>query len=78
VAWKEEFSPMPKTEPQRLLVPDRLVAERYHRSSKTIARWAADPKIGFPPVIRLRNRRYRDAAALETWEAKQRGTTGAR
>jgi hypothetical protein len=63
---------MPKpTPPQRALIPDRLVAERYGRSTKTIARWADDPAMGFPPVIRLRNR-YRDAMALDAWDAKQR------
>jgi hypothetical protein len=63
---------MPKPAPQRALIPDRLVAERYGRTTKTIARWADDPEMGFPQVIRLRNRRYRDAAALDAWDAKQR------
>jgi hypothetical protein len=43
---------MSKTEPQRALIPDRLVGERYGRSTKTIERWGKDPKLGFPPVIR--------------------------
>jgi hypothetical protein len=68
---------MPKPVPQRVLVPDRRVAERYDRSVQTIERWGKDPELGFPPVIRLRNRRYRDAAALEAWETKQREAAGA-
>jgi hypothetical protein len=66
---------MPKLESQRALIPDRLVAERYGKSTKTIARWAADPEMGFPQVIRIRNRRYRCAEALAAWEAKQREAT---
>jgi hypothetical protein len=68
---------MPKPAPQRVLVPDRIVAERYGRSVQTIERWGRDPDLGFPPAIRLRNRRYRDAAALDAWDAKQRGAAGA-
>jgi hypothetical protein len=58
------------------LVPDRLVAERYGRSTKTIERWGNDPELGFPPCIYLRNRRHRDAAALDAWDAKQRAAAG--
>jgi hypothetical protein len=64
---------VPKTAPpQRALIPDRDVAIRYGRSTKTLQRWERDPDLGFPKVIRLRNRRYRDALALDAWDAKQR------
>jgi hypothetical protein len=68
---------MSKPAPQRVLVPDKVVGERYGRTTKTIERWGRDPKLDFPPVVRVRNRRYRDAAALDAWDAKQRGTAGA-
>jgi hypothetical protein len=68
---------MPKPEPQRVLVPGRAVGERYGRDPKTIDRWGKDPALGFPPVIYLRKRRYRSAAALDAWDAKQRGAAGA-
>jgi hypothetical protein len=67
---------MPKPEPERVLVPERRVAERYGRDPKTIDCWGKDPTLGFPPVIYLRKRRYRDAAALDAWDAKQRETAG--
>jgi hypothetical protein len=68
---------MPKPAPQRALLPDRLVAERYGRSTRTIKRWETDPELAFPPAIYLRGRRYRDALALDAWDAKQRGAAGA-
>jgi hypothetical protein len=71
------ISTMPKPAPQRVLVPDAVVAARYHRTTQTIERWGRDPELDFPPVIRLRGRRYRDALALDAWDAKQRGTMGA-
>jgi len=67
---------MPKLEPQRALIPDRRVAERYDRSTRTLKRWEADPAMGFPPAIYVRKRRYRDADALAAWEAKQRAAAG--
>jgi hypothetical protein len=63
--------------PPNNFLPDRLVGERYGRSVKTIERWEKDPALGFPPVIYLRKRRYRSAAALDAWDAKQRGMAGA-
>jgi hypothetical protein len=68
---------MPKIEPQRALIPDRVVGERYGRSVKTLERWEKDPELGFPPVIYLRKRRYRSAAALDAWDAKQRAMADA-
>jgi hypothetical protein len=69
---------MPKTAaPQRALIPDRQVGERYGRSTKTIERWGRDPTMNFPPVIYLRKRRYRDALALDAWDAKQREAASA-
>jgi hypothetical protein len=68
---------MPKPKPERVLVPERRVAERYGRDPKTIDRWGKDPALGFPPVIYLRKRRYRSAAALDAWDAKQCATAGA-
>jgi hypothetical protein len=68
---------MSKLEPQRGLIPDRLVGERYGRGAKTIERWGRDPKLSFPPVVYVRGRRYRSVEALDAWDAKQCETAGA-
>jgi hypothetical protein len=74
---KRRTSPMSKPEPQRALIPDRIVAEqRYFKSTRTLRRWEDDPELGFPPAIYIRGRRYRDAAALDAWDAKQRAAAG--
>ena len=56
-------TPTPKA-----LIPDRLVGQRYGVCSRTIARWGKDPALNFPPVIKIRGRRYRDAVALDLWD----------
>jgi hypothetical protein len=49
-------------------LPDTLVAFRYRINPRTLRRWDEDPSLGFPPVILINNRRYREVAALEAWE----------
>ncbi len=46
----------------------------------TLRRWSDDPDLNFPPAILIRGRKYRDEAALLTWEAEQaaKGTKGRR
>ena len=50
------------------VTPD--VAREFKRNPRTIKRWIADPKIGFPTPVRLNNRLYVTRRALE--EFKQR------
>jgi hypothetical protein len=51
-------------------IPDPLVAKRYHINPRTLRRWDQDPSLGFPPVIIINSRRYREIAALEEWERR--------
>jgi len=53
------------------------VAERYGVVTRTLARWSQDPDLGFPPVIIIRKRRYRDAAALDAWDASRQPASAA-
>jgi predicted DNA-binding transcriptional regulator AlpA len=53
------------------LLPDPQVATRYGVTSRTIDRWDERPALGFPPAIRINNRKYRRVGELELWE-KQR------
>jgi hypothetical protein len=36
----------------------------------TLRRWDANPTLGFPPVIYVNKRRYREAEALDAWDRK--------
>jgi hypothetical protein len=54
------------------LLPERLVAERYGICIRTLRRWSEDPDLGFPAVIKIRGRRFRNLAELEAWDAKRR------
>jgi hypothetical protein len=60
------------TDHARTLLPERAVAEKYGVCVRTIMRWGDDPSLGFPPVVIIRKRRYRDLAALEAWDAAHR------
>jgi hypothetical protein len=51
-------------------VPDPLVAKRYGINGRTLRRWDEDPTLGFPPVIIINTRRYRELTALEDWERR--------
>ena len=53
------------------LLPDPLVAKRYHVSTRTIPRWDADETLGFPKVIKIRDRNYRRLSELEAWERER-------
>jgi hypothetical protein len=50
-----------------VLISDRRVAERYDVSTR-IARWDETPGLGFPPPVRINDRRYRELAKLEEWD----------
>jgi hypothetical protein len=64
-----------ESEGKPLLAPDRQVAkQRYHVVVRTLERWDADPKLGFPPPIYIRGRRYREIAALDKWDRARAAT----
>jgi DNA-binding transcriptional MerR regulator len=53
------------------LIPDPVVArERYHVHPHTLRRWDQNLALGFPPVIYVNNRRYRDEDQLDAWDRK--------
>ena len=51
-----------------LQLPIGAVAARYSISTRTVDRWLADPRVGFPQPLRVRDRRYWRIADLESWE----------
>jgi hypothetical protein len=57
------------------LVPDPVVWREFGISSMTGFRWTHDPELGFPPIIKIRDRNYRSRRALEAF--KQRRIRGA-
>jgi len=62
----DEPPPPPKHKP--VLIADRLVAERYDVTARTLERWDATPGLGFPPPVYIRRRRYREIAKLDAWD----------
>jgi len=56
---------------KKVLIPDGVVArERYHVHPHTLRRWDDKPALGFPPVVMVNGRRYREAEALDAWDRK--------
>jgi hypothetical protein len=53
------------------LLPDPLVAKRYNVSTRTLPRWDGNPALGFPPPIRINQRKYRRVRDLEQWERER-------
>jgi predicted DNA-binding transcriptional regulator AlpA len=49
-------------------LPDPAVQRRYSVSAMTLYRWDKNPKLGFPPPLRINGRKFRDVALLEAWE----------
>ena len=50
------------------LLPARIVWTRYSVTSRTLDRWVADPRLGFPRPILINRRRYFSADAIAAWE----------
>ena len=55
---------------QSVLLPDPAVARRYGVHPFTLRRWDKKRDLGFPPVIIVNNRRYREVAKLDAWDRK--------
>jgi hypothetical protein len=66
------------SEGKPVLLSDRQVAQRYDVVVRTLERWDLQPDLGFPPPVRINRRRYRELAALETWEKKKAAQAGSR
>ena len=50
------------------LVPDPQVWKEFGVSPMTGWRWTKDPKLGFPPLIKINTRNYRSRAALDNFK----------
>ena len=57
--------------PEKKLLPDHKVCERYCVNPMTLWRWDHDAKLNFPRPIRIRGRKYRDQRELDTFDAAQ-------
>jgi len=61
---------MTETTDKPVLLPDPAVAKRYGVHPFTLRRWDENPELGFPPVIMVNGRRYREIAKLDAWDRK--------
>jgi predicted DNA-binding transcriptional regulator AlpA len=68
--------PAESTKPTgRTYLAARHVRRRYGVSDMSLWRWLRDPALGFPQPLRIRGRRYWDAALLEAWDARPAGAS---
>ena len=51
------------------LLPDSKVKDRYGVCLKTLRRWDDKPEMKFPLPKVINNRKYRDVAELDNWDA---------
>lgn len=61
----------------KVLLPMRAVLVRYSICSRTLDRWIASARLGFPTPIVINRRRYFQLGELVAWErarASQHGT----
>jgi predicted DNA-binding transcriptional regulator AlpA len=61
----------------KILTDAQVRARLGNKSQRTIDRWTADISLGFPQPIRIRGRKYRDATAIEAFEARLIAEAGA-
>jgi hypothetical protein len=67
---------MPKPAPANsddapdMLVPDPVVWREFGITSMTGWRWSNDPKLGFPPPIKIRTRCFRSRRQIEAFKAR--------
>jgi hypothetical protein len=51
------------------LIAEAKVAKKCSVCPKTLQRWDERPELGFPPVVWINGRRFRDADALDAFFA---------
>jgi hypothetical protein len=51
-------------------LPTKKVAERYSVTPRSIERWEADERLGFPKPLKIHMRKYWSLNDLEKWERK--------
>jgi hypothetical protein len=54
--------------PKDELVPDPRVCEEFGITLMTLWRWDHDPKLKFPPAIKIRKKNYRSRRQLEQFK----------
>jgi predicted DNA-binding transcriptional regulator AlpA len=52
------------------LVPEAQVLREFGVSAMTFWRWDRDPALNFPPPVKIRGRKFRYRAALETFKRR--------
>jgi hypothetical protein len=50
------------------LLTEKLTAQRYSVTTRTLRRWDITPDLKFPPPVYVNGRRYRDAVLLDRWD----------
>jgi len=51
-------------------VPDPQVWREFNVTPMTGWRWTRDPKLGFPPAIKIRSRNYRSRRAINAFRER--------
>jgi hypothetical protein len=54
--------------PEKRLLPDRKVAQRYGVCLRTLWRWDRNPRLGFPRPVTINKRHYRIEAELDAFD----------
>jgi hypothetical protein len=49
------------------LIPDAKAAKKCGVCKKTLGRWDDKPELGFPPIIWINGRKFRDADLLDAF-----------
>jgi hypothetical protein len=53
-----------------LLVSDPQLCREFDISEMTLWRWARDPTLDFPPVIKIRKRNFRSRKQIEAFKGR--------
>jgi hypothetical protein len=52
-------------------LPTSAVAIKYQTSTRTVERWTADPKLGFPQPIYINGRKFWSLNELRAWDRQR-------
>jgi len=54
--------------PNKTFLTRKQVRERYNVADRTVARWVADPELGFTQPLVINDRQFFALDEIETWE----------
>ena len=54
----------------QILVPDPQVWKEFGVSSMTLFRWSRNPKLNFPPAVKINGRNFRSRRLIEDFKAR--------